>query len=224
MVLAYGPYERKKGLLNTLIRFDTLHIAMQYLSMALIGKAYMGVGRNLSYRKSLFFGMGGFLSHYNIQSGDDDLFVSRACRNQKEICEVLVTDKDRMFSEPKKSFAEWMRQKRRHFTTSKFYHSGTKRRLLLYGGSQFLFYFFFALTLTFSFSLDYTALPFYYCLIALFVFIVRVVTQYVIFSGVSKRLGEKGLLSFMPLYDMFFSIFTPLLAFSIKIVKPKRWK
>ncbi|MDR0969054.1 MAG: glycosyltransferase [Lentimicrobiaceae bacterium] len=222
MVLAYGPYEKKKGLLNTLIRFDTLHIAMQYLSMALIGKAYMGVGRNLSYRKSLFYEMGGFLSHYGIPSGDDDLFVSRACCGRKKSCEVLITDKDRMLSAPKKRFSEWVRQKRRHFTTSKFYRSSTKARLLFYGGSQFLFYLFFILTLVFS--LDYTSLPFCYSMITILAFFIRMTTQYIIFSGASKRLGEKDLLPFTPLYDLFFSIFTPLLAFSIKIVKPKRWK
>lgn len=224
MVLAYGPYEMKKGLLNALIRFDTLHIAVQYLSMALAGKAYMGVGRNLSYRKSLFFSMGGFMSHYDVQSGDDDLFISRACMGKKEIYEVLVTDKNRMLSEPKTSFAAWIRQKRRHFTTSKLYSSGTKRRLFFYGGSQFLFYVFFVLALMFSFSLDYNTLRFYYSITATILFAIRVLTQYIIFSGVSRQLGEKGLLSFVPLHDLFFSIFTPLLAFSTKIVKPKRWK
>ncbi len=44
VLLAYGPYEKRPGLLNKMIRFDTLHIAMQYLSLALIGKPYMVSG------------------------------------------------------------------------------------------------------------------------------------------------------------------------------------
>ena len=77
IVVGYGPYFERKGLLNKLIRFDTLYIAMQYMSLALAKKPYMGVGRNLSYRKSTFMKNKGFTSHYNIPSGDDDLFISQ---------------------------------------------------------------------------------------------------------------------------------------------------
>ena len=60
IVLGYGPYEKKPGILNAIIRFDTLMVAVQYFSFALKQKAFMGVGRNLAYRKSLFYKNGGF--------------------------------------------------------------------------------------------------------------------------------------------------------------------
>jgi glycosyltransferase involved in cell wall biosynthesis len=53
-VLGYGGYFRKKGLLNKYIRCDSMFIAMQYLGMAIRGIPYMGVGRNLAYRRSVF--------------------------------------------------------------------------------------------------------------------------------------------------------------------------
>ena len=46
---------KKAGMLNKLIRFETFHTALQYLSYALAGIPYMGVGRNLSYKKDYFF-------------------------------------------------------------------------------------------------------------------------------------------------------------------------
>ena len=55
IILGYGSYEKKKGLLNKIIRFDAFNLAQQYLSFALAGQTYMGVGRNLAYKKSLFF-------------------------------------------------------------------------------------------------------------------------------------------------------------------------
>ncbi|MBK7817364.1 MAG: glycosyltransferase [Sphingobacteriaceae bacterium] len=73
VVLGYGAYEKQDTFLNKLIRFDTFMIAVQYLSSALKGKAYMGVGRNLGYKKDLFYRNKGFSSHYHINSGDDDL-------------------------------------------------------------------------------------------------------------------------------------------------------
>lgn len=54
-VLGYGGYFSKPGLLNKYIRYDCVVIAMQYFGMALRGVPYMGVGRNLAYRRSLFF-------------------------------------------------------------------------------------------------------------------------------------------------------------------------
>jgi len=62
IVLGYGSYYKRPGLLNKLIRFETFHSALQYLSYALAGKPYMGVGRNLSYKKELFFNSKGFSS------------------------------------------------------------------------------------------------------------------------------------------------------------------
>ncbi|MCC7532698.1 MAG: glycosyltransferase, partial [Bacteroidia bacterium] len=55
IVLGFSPYRRQKGFLNRFIRFETLITAQFYLSMALSGNAFMGVGRNLAYRKELFF-------------------------------------------------------------------------------------------------------------------------------------------------------------------------
>jgi glycosyltransferase involved in cell wall biosynthesis len=64
IVLGYGAYKKKKGLLNWLVRFDAFHTAIQYFSFALAGKPYMGVGRNLAYKKALFFKQKGFAAHH----------------------------------------------------------------------------------------------------------------------------------------------------------------
>ena len=53
IILGYGPYIKTNGLLNSIIRFDTAWIGMNYFSFALNGLAYMGVGRNLAYKKCL---------------------------------------------------------------------------------------------------------------------------------------------------------------------------
>ena len=66
IVLGYGAYHKKKGLLNVIIRWETFHTALQYLSYALAGIPYMGVGRNLSYKKAIFYRHKGFTAHSNI--------------------------------------------------------------------------------------------------------------------------------------------------------------
>src|SRR6478735_11883278 len=78
IVLGYGPYHRKRGLLNKLVRWETFHTALQYLTYALAGRPYMGVGRNLSYKKTVFFRHKGFSAYNHVASGDDDLFINTA--------------------------------------------------------------------------------------------------------------------------------------------------
>ena len=70
VVIGYGGYHKRPGTLNKIIRFETFHSALQYLSLALAGLPYMGVGRNLSYKKSLFFNNKGFssMNHVDLAS------------------------------------------------------------------------------------------------------------------------------------------------------------
>ena len=80
IILGYGSYKKINGLLNKLIRFDTFIVAQQYMSYSLAGFTYMGVGRNLAYKKSLFFNNKGFASHMHIPSGDDDLYIQEIAK------------------------------------------------------------------------------------------------------------------------------------------------
>jgi len=78
IVLGYGSYEKTSfSVLNKLIRYETMITAIQYFSYALIGIPYMGVGRNLAYKKEAFFENNGFVDHMDLLSGDDDLLSIR---------------------------------------------------------------------------------------------------------------------------------------------------
>src|SRR5205809_3611771 len=138
VVLGYGAYKKYPGLLNKLIRFETFHTALQYFSYALAGKPYMGVGRNLSYRKDTFLRNKGFSSINHIPSGDDDLFINIVADKNNT---AIVTDKEaHTLSEPHTSWHSWMQQKNRHYTTAKYYKSSHKFLLSLYSIVQTLIY------------------------------------------------------------------------------------
>ncbi len=138
LVLGIGKYERRRGVLNALIRYETLFTAMQYISFAIAGKAYMGVGRNLAYRKDLFFKNKGFASHLKVLSGDDDLFVNETASPTNTM--VAVDPKSFTMSIPPLGIISWAKQKRRHITTGKHYSSSSKRRLAWEYLSRVLFY------------------------------------------------------------------------------------
>jgi len=147
IVLGYGAYEKKKGILNTLIRYDTFHVAVQYLSFSLMGLTYMGVGRNLSYRKSLFYRLKGFTSHYKIASGDDDLFINRAANRKNATIEI--SPESHTISVPEKRWRRYIRQKKRHLTTAKYYKWKFKILLTAYSVSQFFVWLLFFVLLNF---------------------------------------------------------------------------
>jgi hypothetical protein len=125
------------GALNKIIRFDTFHTALQYLSYALAGQPYMGVGRNLSYKKAVFLRNKGFSAINHVPGGDDDLFINKVATKENT---AIVIDKDTFtLSDPKKNFGEWFRQKARHYTTAKYYKPRHKFLLGLYSTRIFCF-------------------------------------------------------------------------------------
>jgi len=211
LVLGYGAYEKEKGLLNKMVRFETALTAIQYFSYANVGIPYMGVGRNLAYTSQLFYQHSGFMSHMKIPSGDDDLFVNEAATANN----IVVMDQPEAFtySIPKKTWKSWKIQKKRHITTSKYYRPIHKMLLGLYYFANLLFWIISILAFIF---LDWK-LP-----LALVVF--RFVLQYVFLSGGFKKLQEKDLLPWIPLFELFLVFFQLTIFSSNTISKPKRWK
>jgi glycosyltransferase involved in cell wall biosynthesis len=138
IVLGYGGYERRKGFLNSLIRYETVFTAIQYLSFTIKGRPYMGVGRNLSYHKSLFFENKGFARHYHLLSGDDDLFVNENATGSNTAVEL--SQEAHTLSIPKSTFAAWIKQKRRHISAGSHYRKASRFRLALEWLSRILLY------------------------------------------------------------------------------------
>lgn len=139
IVLGYGGYERHKGVLNTLIRYETVFTAIQYLSFAIKGKPYMGVGRNLAYDKSLFFENKGFARHYHLLSGDDDLFVNENATGFNTAVEL--SREAHTLSVPEVSYSGWIKQKKRHISAGAHYRPSSRIRLALEWISRILLYF-----------------------------------------------------------------------------------
>lgn len=210
MVLGYSPYEKKKGFLNKLIRFDTVQIGVQYLSFALAGLPYMGVGRNMSYKKELFWSVSGFKSHYHIPSGDDDLFVNQV--GKKSTVEIVFEPESQMTSAPKESYADWWHQKRRHLTTAKHYKFSHKFFLGLFPMSILLFMASFVILLLTQ-----------YWMFALIGFGTRLLIQLLVLSKPMKLLGGKDLLFLTPFIELLFLFLNPVIYFSNIVVKPTRW-
>lgn len=202
VVLGYSPHYKRPGILNKLIRFETFHSAVQYLSYALAGLPYMGVGRNLSYKRELFIRNKGFSAVNHLPGGDDDLFINKVANQQNT---RIVIDPDSFtLSEPKKSLAEWIKQKSRHYSTAKFYKTKHRFLLGLYSISHFLYY---PLFFTCLFLMDWR--------LVLSVFGLRFLLQALTFYKTMRKLRELDLFIWFLLLDLwmflYYLIFVPAL-------------
>ncbi|QHL87476.1 glycosyltransferase [Nibribacter ruber] len=138
IVLGYSPYIRIYGFLNQLVRFETFLTAMQYLSFAKRGQAYMGVGRNLAYTKSTFFRNKGFSAHIKSLGGDDDLFVQAAAKHSR--VQIVIEEEAHTQSAPETRWRKWWRQKKRHMAAGKQYQKRDQFRIGLFVLANGLFY------------------------------------------------------------------------------------
>ncbi|MDN3492883.1 glycosyltransferase [Winogradskyella bathintestinalis] len=213
IVLGYGAYAKKKfSPLNKLIRFETVMTALQYFSYAQLGLTYMGVGRNLAYRKELFFNNSGFNNHMSIKSGDDDLFINEVANASNTA--LCFTKESFTVSEPKSSYRSWILQKRRHISTASFYKLKHKLLLGLFYITQFLFWSLTPALLFLGFKWQWVV-----ALISL-----RGITQWLSFGFSAKKLNETDLIVFAPILEVFL-IITQLNIFVTNLIfKPKHWK
>ena len=220
IVLGFGAYFYEKGFVNRLVRYDTLFNGLHYLSAAAHGHPYMGVGRNLAYKKELFFKTGGFKKMMNNRAGDDDLFVNHVA-NRKNTAVVCSRDSI-TWSPSKTTMRDWWQQKRRHLSVSHDYRLGTKIRLALEPMSRGLFYLaVIALLVAFAYQPIVGSPLSILAALALGLFLLRWIVQTIIINLSAKRMGLHG-------FNMFtilgMDIFLPLVSLYMLCVPKKQVK
>ena len=212
LVLGYGAYEKvKNSFLNKIIRFETLLTALQYFSAAKNRHPYMGVGRNLAYTSNIFYENKGFVSHMNLLSGDDDLFVNEVAN--KTNTSIVYSEESFTYSKPKKTWKAWFRQKRRHVSTAKFYKKSHQFKLGLFYLSQFLFW-----------VLSFVLVVFYDWRLILATMLLRFAIQYIAYGKAASVFKEKDLLWLLPLQDLCLVSLQFVIFIFNSLSKPQFWK
>lgn len=138
LVLGTGPYEWVPTVLGRWVVFETTYVAIQYLTAALWGQPYMGVGRNLWYTQSAFQKAGGFEAHAHLASGDDDLLVNAIATGANTT--ICLHPESAVYSSSPKTWKGLYRQKTRHYSSSTTYHWHHQMGLGILSLSLVLFY------------------------------------------------------------------------------------
>lgn len=211
IIMGYAPHITKPGFLNKLIRFDTTWIAMNYFSMALAKIPYMAVGRNLAYTKNLFNSVNGYKSHYSITSGDDDLFIQETVT--KNNYAINLDPASFCYSEGSNNWENWYMQKSRHFTTSGRYNVFKKVMLGIYPLTL--------LILMISFVILMFDANFRWLTLAGFGLVVLI--KWWIQARCFSKLKESSFIAALPLYDLAYAIFMPVLYYTTDKKEIRKW-
>jgi glycosyltransferase involved in cell wall biosynthesis len=212
IVLGYGAYDKLPGFLNKLIRFETLLTAVQYFSWAKHGLPYMGVGRNMAYKREEFFRVRGFMDHMKLRSGDDDLFINQAGTAKNTA--TCYTPDSFTYSEPKTTFKEWFTQKRRHVSVAGHYKTFDKIQLGIFYASQFLFFIGAVVLLAFMYE---------WIMVAAVVG-VRYLVTWLVMGFSAAKLKEKDTVYFYPVMEIALIMVQLNVFLSNIFSKPVHWK
>jgi glycosyltransferase involved in cell wall biosynthesis len=202
IALGYAPTRPRSTFLNGWIRFETAQTAIQYFSLAKAGMPYMGVGRNLSWKRPVFQRGGGFETHLELPSGDDDLLVNAAAT--AENVAVCLAPESFVYSEGAETWAQWFSQKRRHLSAGKRYRPLHQLVLAGISLSQIVHYFLLLVLLLTGFGTITVAI----C------YLVRSFFLFFLYKRTLPILRESRLLSQLPIYDTlltaYYGAFVPL--------------
>jgi cellulose synthase/poly-beta-1,6-N-acetylglucosamine synthase-like glycosyltransferase len=195
IVLGYGGYLAQKTFLNKWIRYDTCFNALRYCGFAMSGMPYTGIGRNLAYRKSLFYAHNGFATHAHILSGEEDMLVNQAA-TRKNVAVSFSSD-THTYAASQNTFRGWVQQKCGHFSISMYYKWIHTFLLGLEPFSRVLFWIFFVVLMFQSLLWQYI----------LGIFLLRTIVFFTIFGVATGKVNVKEILP----YALFFDLAAPFI-------------
>jgi hypothetical protein len=120
MLFGIAPFYQNKNLVNRISCFENLKSSFLSFSMASLGLPYSAAARSFGFTKKVFDSIGGYTNTKDTKSGDDDLLLREAIKNNIKIG-VVANANTFVYSETKNNFSEYLQQKARHTQTSFHY-------------------------------------------------------------------------------------------------------
>ncbi len=210
VVIGYSPYIKDKGILNGFVRFETVMTAIQYFSWALMGRPYMGVGRNMLYPRQLFQELNPFKDHSNIPYGEDDLWIQQASRVAQ--VNVNLEEASFMYSDSPASWRAWFRQKHRHMSAGHHYRKKSWWQPGVYGMALITHWFTLPFLLMIVVQSDIS-----------FFLIAGLMIRWITYIQWTQKLGEKDTRIWYPLAEVGYAVYLAAVGLWTIIAKKKTW-
>lgn len=210
VVLGYSYYLKEKEFYNRVARFDNMLFSLQYLSVAIKGKPYTGVYRNVAFRKKIFFENKGFAKYLYLENGED-VFINQivtpsntvVCLNQDGFTESIID-----------SFSLWRKIKKSYSVAKCCFRGSMTRLFSLEYISRYIFYILFIAIIIQSCHACHWGTT----IIAGLFFLIRLVVQLFVLGKSSGYFKSGKLLFSLPLLD----ILQPIYNMRFKTKPPRR--
>lgn len=119
-VFGIASFKQSKSIVNKIACFENFRSQLLTVTLTKLGLPYSAASRSLGFKKSSFEKIEGYKNTQETLSGDDDLLIREAVKYKMKI--GVVENKDALvFSETKSTWKEYLKQKARHTSTSKYY-------------------------------------------------------------------------------------------------------
>jgi cellulose synthase/poly-beta-1,6-N-acetylglucosamine synthase-like glycosyltransferase len=126
VVAGYSPYRfERRHWCHSFLRYEEYKNSLLAAAAIGLGKGYMCTGRNFAYRKRVFDEVGGFEKIKQSISGDDDLFLQLVRRTTSWEVRYMVSPGSVVETRPPESFRQFIHQRTRHISASKYYARDT---------------------------------------------------------------------------------------------------
>jgi glycosyltransferase involved in cell wall biosynthesis len=196
IVLGFCAYRTHKGFFHKLVSYDNLLAGIQYISATLINRPYSGNGRNLSYRKSLFYAHKGYCHSLGLHAGDDDLFVNESATGENT--RVAYSPDSITEMTPFDSFAAWKEMKVSRVATQRYFNG---RRLSFYRVEQASSALF-LLSVTASVLAGLLAGNFATAIAAFFLYVVLYIVKAVVWKKTATMLYQRTFTAWLPFLEI----------------------
>jgi cellulose synthase/poly-beta-1,6-N-acetylglucosamine synthase-like glycosyltransferase len=161
LAAGYSPYSATSlqrpaasplvSLLHRFIEYEELKGAIWAAGSIGLNKSWLCTGRSLAYRREVYNEVGGFDKIRESVSGDDDLFIQLVRRETSWDMRYVTSPESFVPTVPPATFADFVRQRTRHFSAGKFFPPQMKAFFFFFHASNLLMLAAFAA----SFFMDY---------------------------------------------------------------------
>lgn len=198
VVLGFGKLEiPKKTALRGFMLYDNLIHHLKFLSLAIAHHPFMGIGRNMAYKKELFFTHKGYSSILGMDGGEDDLFINRIAPKKKT--GVVLSRESMTVSESVRNFSIWRMLKSVYLFSKQSYKGFAFRWFGLETLSKYIFYLLFAAMITLCITTGNLLVGAFACLL----FVIRYAVQWRVISLNGKHFDAGRYHINLLFYDLF---------------------
>ena len=224
IVIGYHTLASKISLLNAFVRFDTFSYTLRYLRAAISGRPFTANSRNLAFDRGLFYETKAIAKFYNVNTGDEDMFVNKAATGTNTTIEIHPSAFVK--GQETTSFGEWFAKRVRHRVLVREFKTFNRLGFLIHDLSMALFYavLFAILSCFFLPKVSFFYVPFELLTAACGIIVLKFSIQWIVFKRMMSTFKERGFLLLIPLFDLMKLVILPVLIFVGLFTKRTTWK